>query len=170
MSISFAAGQEVEPADLNALVPTYINKAADQTSSSTTNAADNHFANIAIPAGTTWLADLYLELTGSETGDFDSLWSVTGTAAIVARHIRGMPTGETDAANGNASVQVRDYNSSVSNMVDASATSRASYWERLKITGGASGGTITYNWSLNSASGTVTVEADSSWFEMRRVD
>ncbi len=171
MAISFTAGQDVEPADLNALVTYYVNKGADETvTSSTSLQDDNHFAGIPIPANTTWLAEIWLELAGGEVGDFQCAWAVTGTATIVARHCLGMPTGETNSSDGNVGIQVRDPGSAVSNMVDASSTTRTSTAEMLKLSGGASGGTLTFRWSQDTSSGTgTTIKANSSWFQMRRV-
>lgn len=149
----------------------YINKAADEAVGGTAFQDDNHFAGIAFDAGQVWQCEMYLELAttdATEAADFKSMWAVSGGAAIIARHTTGMPVAEGTSADGNVGLQVRDYNSSTSNMVDSSTTTRTSYRETLKVVTGAAG-TITYQWAQVTALGTTTIKADSSWFTAQRL-
>lgn len=169
MAIGFTSGQDLTAADLNALVPTVIVKAADESvASSTTMQNDNDFVNIPIPADTTWRVSLYAELSGTETGDYQSDWAVTGTCTTGIRHILGMPAGETDASNGNVALQARSTTSDVSNMLDAASGIGASYREDLIVYGGASGGTLTYRWSQNTSTASNSTMRAGSWMELRR--
>jgi hypothetical protein len=49
-------------------------------------------------------------------------------------------------------------------------TGRVSYRERIKVDGGASGGTLTFRWAQNSSdANAVTLKGGTSWFIAHRV-
>lgn len=162
---------DVSAIDVAADVFKYVNKASDETvSASTAFQDDNDFAAITFAAGQTWICELILSITGTEAGDFKAQWSVTGGATIPSRHIWGSGNaGGDDASNvTSVSMQVRDYNASVSTGIDASATVGTSYREFIKVVTTTSG-TITFAWAQAAASGATVVEANQSYFSARRV-
>lgn len=176
MAITFAAGQRLTAAALNAFVPKYVVKGSDEGRTTTTSANDAAFAGIAFGAGETWECGIFLDVDGPTASDIKMLWNVTGGTVVTSRrHSTAMGvsgTAPNDALN--TSVQARQGSSSVSygaapEAGSAPNTVRTSVQERFLVTS-PTAGTLTLQWAQASGpSGTVTVRA-GSYFVAHRVD
>lgn len=174
MAITVAAGQRMTADVFNALVPKFIEKSGDESvTSSTLLQNDNDFASISFGANEIWDCEIFCEFqSASNTPDMQCDWAVTGTVVVDVRHILNLPVGEASVSGAaNLALQARGQGDDVSSaVVIVSGSTRSSYRERIKVDGGASGGTLTFRWSQNTSDGNAaTMKAGTSWFTAHRV-
>lgn len=170
MPLIFAAGQVVTADDLNAILPKYIDKAADETRTSTTTFAnDADFAAIAFGASEVWECELVLACNGDPAGDMKGQWTVTGGATIDRRHVQQVATTGTAASDTTVGNQSRAYNASVSYGMTTDSSVQPVVREKL-IVSTTTAGTITYQWAQASSNAVATtVRGSGSYFIARRL-
>lgn len=171
MAITWAAGQRITAAGLNAFVPMYYAQSADQTLNTATLTNHNLFASIPIGAGEIWVCELVCDVAGVAASDIKTSWSASSTVTTTRRHSTAMAT--TNTADPNVatvlSIQARATSSATSyGVVPENGAVRGTLQEKFVASGGVSGGTLTLQWACVAASGNVTMYA-GSWFVAHRV-
>lgn len=168
MALTVAANTPATAAQYNALIPVFIQKASDEiVNASTVMQNDNDFT-FALAAGTTYVIDLYLHITGAEAADFRSDWATNGTASVVARHVLGAALTMTDVLDTNVNMAAQAALTDSLTGVDAAGIS--SLRENLVATGGASGGSVFFRWAQNVSTGSdTTVKGTTSYLIAHRV-
>lgn len=163
MAITWAAGQRITAAGLNAFVPAYLMQSADQTLNTVTFTDHNTFTAISVGANETWEYTINLVIGDSTAAsDIQTRLEVTSTVTTGYRHIIGMGVTATTANDTtNIDVQARTTTTIVSHGVTASSSVFATLQEKFIVLGGVSGGTFGLEWRCVAASGNVTVKAGS---------
>ncbi len=165
---------DVSPPDVvnDSTVQKYIRKTVDESvTSSTTFQNDNDFAAIAFAAGTTWECELNLAITADNAGHAKGQWVVTGDTVIPQyRFINALavPATVVTSSGGPAGVQCRLQGDSVGYGVESTSTVSGAR-EKFIVSGGAGGGTLTFQWAQRVSNGTATTVKAGSFFVARRL-
>ncbi len=170
MAITVTAGQILTADNINAFVPKYIEKSADESvTSSIAQQNDNDFAAISFGAGETWVCELYLTVTGDPAGDIATSWTSTGGVTQGRRFVVGMGLSGTDNNDSAFSNIASRASTGVANYgLTTSTTLRGGLRETFTVTT-TTAGTITLTWAQRVSSVTASTILAGSFFIAHRV-
>lgn len=166
MAITFAAGQSLTAAALNAILPVTVTKANAQNVTGTTLANDAELV-LTLAAGGVYQIYACITATGPTAGDIKTAWALTGTGATATtRKVSGPGVNTTDvSATAAAATTVGIVRSSVSTLaattsfgLDNSANASAIY-DSFIVTAGSGTATLQLQVAQVAASGTTVVTA-----------
>jgi hypothetical protein len=170
---TFAAGQKLTAALLNAAIPSVAYKASDQSVTNSTTVVNDNDLSFSVVSGATYNIDSYLQWVGNDTGDikfgFTFPASSTLSFAIIGPDdtattfasggTRG--TGEWFARNGQTSspsgtIQVSGSTSTLAGIIKGQLVCNTT-------------GTLQLQWAQNTANATATTLKAGSWMSLKRV-
>lgn len=171
MALSFTAGQLVTAAELNLLVPLYAVKVSSQTVTATTTLVNDNDITFTLSPFQTYEIQLNMgvsQVHGTTGEGVRTAWAVTGTPTVVAR-FGGGPLEVTNAAGNtnNTAVKIYQFNSFAAATMGATD---AGAWvqERVVVSSGLSGGTITLQFAQSVAQAATSVTMLSGTYAVCR--
>lgn len=166
--VTFAAGQPVTAADLQALQWTWVEQGSDQTATSNTTLAATNLTFTGVASAIYWY-ELYVNYTGNG-GDIKIDWTVPTNASMI-RYPRGIGDAATGASTLNATTTFwrRVANDIAVSAGDAVGLSvNVAYFESGEIDAG-DGGALTVRFAQNSSDADATTFSANSRLRYIRI-
>lgn len=171
----FVAGAKLTAAQMNQLTPVYVVKASTQSVTNSTTLVSDVDIIFTLAAGVVYEIDANLVMQASTTtGNIKTAWVATGTvaAAITSgneRMVQGPPDTGTSVPDSTL-MQTRAFAFNAAPLYTMN-TANSNYYahERLLMTGGASGGTLTLQFAQNTAVAANSAKLMSGTYAVLRV-
>lgn len=164
MPLAFVSGQLLTASALNALIPTRIIKASNQTVTSSTVLVNDSELAVTLTAGYTYRISLGLIANGATAGDIKLAWAITsGTMTMVgARLSTGPGASTTTTADTTARVSAAQTSLTLAVSYGTDGTLQAGINEELMIAVTVTG-VLTLQWAQNASSATATTVGSGSY-------
>lgn len=173
MALTWAAGELLTAAKMNARLPLYVDKAAGAQSVTNSTAYTPDTALVlTLPPNRTYMIFCQLSVTGSDAADIKLQWSTTGDVATVVERANRGPTINTTNISGSAAASVTGGVNRASSGVSLGASSTsyglasdiaADVVEQFVVSTGPLGGNLQLLWAQRVAQATATVVGVSSF-------
>lgn len=154
MAITFAAGQRITAASLNAFVPYYVRQGTDQNLT-TVSANSNTFTSLAINAGEAWAMDFFLDYGGFSvaTNNVQLSWSVTGGLTGDRLMTTGVAAASGSTTDSNGHWLARPFNQSTSYSGTVNTTTSRGMARQSFVVTATTAGTMTLALIMSAGTG-----------------
>lgn len=173
MALTWAAGELLTAAKMNARLPLYVDKSAGaQSVVSSTTYVDDTALVLALPPNRTYMIYAQLSVTGSDAGDVKVQWGTTGDVATVVERANRGPTINTTNISGSAAASISGGVNRASSGVSLGAASTsyglasdiaADVVEQFVVSTGPLGGNLQLKWAQRVSNATPTIVGVSSY-------
>lgn len=158
----FVALSTLTAAQLNALLPTYVIKQADQSVTSSTTLVNDSELVLALSAGRTYLVRCGLLVGGATAGDFKTAWVNTGTITLIGTRVAQGPGVSTSAVGDTTARESAHTALTTALAYGTDSTVQSGIVEEM-IVSCTVAGNLQLQWAQNASSATATTVAAKSW-------
>lgn len=159
----FADLNVLTAAQLNALLPAYVIKQANQSVTSSTTLVNDSELVYALTAGRTYHVRCGLIANGATGGDIKVAWATTGTISMLSsRSCTGPGVSTATTADTTARVSASQTGLTTAFSYGTDGTLQTGITEEFIVTCTV-GGNLQLQWAQNASSGTATTVGSGSW-------